>query len=470
MAKVFQVTITRHTLDGKRCPKGTPGAVTVRDKSRKWYGSGVPGYPATKRFPLSTDRRASEMMIADLIRGAARGAAGLPDQAAGRKPLANHLVAFADDMALGLATRSHRKRVPSPQQVTMTVQRIGDALTACRLIFVADLNAAAPAKLARYLQGRVAAATLSHQTAAFVLAGVRRFVWWLSARVNAPVRADLFEHLPGFDPAGNRVHDRRAATPEELTALLTAARAGKKQCGLAGEDRYFLYLVAFATGFRKSELHRLTPGNFDLTNPAGPTVYIRKKTSTSKRGGVQPLPPGVARQLADYLRGRPATAPLWPGQWHLRAPDMLRYDLKAGGVAYAIETPTGTRHLDFHALRHSFISALAAAGVGPRELQELARHSDPRLTLGVYTHSTPARLSESVGRLDAHAGGEINPLDSLSRADLIARITALEAAKTTESGCEKGCLPVGLAETPRDPKTPAPATTTTNPGTTEPLR
>ncbi len=41
---------------------------------------------------------------------------------------------------------------------------------------------------------------------------------------------------------------------------------------------------------------------------------------------------------------------------------------------------------DFHGLRHLFISSLERAGVTPKMAQTLARHSDIRLTLGVYTH------------------------------------------------------------------------------------
>jgi len=78
---------------------------------------------------------------------------------------------------------------------------------------------------------------------------------------------------------------------------------------------------------------------------------------------------------------------------------MLRRDLAAAGVSYRLDTPDGPAVLDFHALRHSFVSALAAAGVGPKELQELARHSDPRLTLGVYAHARPARLAAAVETL-----------------------------------------------------------------------
>ena len=39
-----------------------------------------------------------------------------------------------------------------------------------------------------------------------------------------------------------------------------------------------------------------------------------------------------------------------------------------------------------HALRHTFISNVVRTGAGVKICQELARHSDPELTLGVYAH------------------------------------------------------------------------------------
>lgn len=86
-----------------------------------------------------------------------------------------------------------------------------------------------------------------------------------------------------------------------------------------------------------------------------------------------------------------------------RRPD-VRGDLKAASIPYVVEVGGEKRYLDFHALRASFISALAEAGIGPKELQELARHSDPRLTLGVYTHVSPKQLAGAVGRLPLHWG------------------------------------------------------------------
>jgi hypothetical protein len=58
----------------------------------------------------------------------------------------------------------------------------------------------------------------------------------------------------------------------------------------------------------------------------------------------------------------------------------------------------GKKFADFHALSHSYLTALAA-GVGVKELQTLARHADPRVTLGIYTHARPEALGASVARL-----------------------------------------------------------------------
>ncbi len=45
------------------------------------------------------------------------------------------------------------------------------------------------------------------------------------------------------------------------------------------------------------------------------------------------------------------------------------------------------RVVDFHGLRHTFITSLANGGVHPKTAQILARHSDINMTMSRYTHS-----------------------------------------------------------------------------------
>lgn len=58
---------------------------------------------------------------------------------------------------------------------------------------------------------------------------------------------------------------------------------------------------------------------------------------------------------------------------------------------------------DFHALRVSLITALVKSGCSVRVAQQLARHSDPRLTLGVYTNIGVHDLSAGLNAMPSIA-------------------------------------------------------------------
>src|SRR5204863_247015 len=75
------------------------------------------------------------------------------------------------------------------------------------------------------------------------------------------------------------------------------------------------------------------------------------------RAAVQPLPADVVGLFRAYLRDKPAGRPVWPGKWSADgdAAEMLRIDLEAASVPYAVEGPGGPLFADFHALRHSYI-------------------------------------------------------------------------------------------------------------------
>jgi integrase len=191
---------------------------------------------------------------------------------------------------------------------------------------------------------------------------------------------------------------------------------------MTGADRFHLYLTACATGFRAGELASLTPASFDLgALPARVTLPARK--GKNRRLAVQPLTPEVAEALRDYLAGRPADLPIWPGCWSDRAADMLRTDLATAGIPFRVEGPDGPLFADFHALRHTYITRLEQSGVTIKQAQALARHSDPRLTIGRYSHATLAELGAALGKLPPLTSPEAAPssglpplLDALPRA------------------------------------------------------
>src|SRR5262249_55755514 len=98
----------------------------------------------------------------------------------------------------------------------------------------------------------------------------------------------------------------------------------------------------------------------------------------------QLIPSEAVPILRDYLGGKPAGSPVWPGAWFEKGAEMLHGDLDAAGVPHVVEGPEGLLYADFHSLRHSFIALLDKAGATLKEAMHLARHSDPKPTMAVY--------------------------------------------------------------------------------------
>jgi hypothetical protein len=108
----------------------------------------------------------------------------------------------------------------------------------------------------------------------------------------------------------------------------------------------------------------------------------------------------VAELLRGYLHGKPDGQPVWGGTWASdnKGAEMLRIDLAAAGIPYAVQGPDGPEYADFHALRHTYLTLGGRAGIDLRTLQELAGHSSPTLTAR-YSHRRLYDLSSAVDRL-----------------------------------------------------------------------
>jgi len=74
---------------------------------------------------------------------------------------------------------------------------------------------------------------------------------------------------------------------------------------------------------------------------------------------------------------------------------------------------------DFHSLRHLFITSLGRAGVSPKMAQTLARHSDVRLTLGVYSHVSLADQTAAIGALAGPPGVDSSSPESRQHVSIL---------------------------------------------------
>jgi integrase len=204
----------------------------------------------------------------------------------------------------------------------------------------------------------------------------------------------------------DRKRKRRPLTDDEAARLIsTTRRSPESFTGLTGPDRAMLYLLAINTGLRASELASLTPESFELDCPSASSgqasrAMVRCQAGYTKNGQEAELPlrRNVATQIREWLADKPAGEPVWPGTWarQRHGAEMIRIDLTAADVEY--EDDRG-RVVDFHALRHTFISNLARAGVHPRNAQALARHSTIDLTMNTYSHVSMNDLARDIEAL-----------------------------------------------------------------------
>ena len=227
-------------------------------------------------------------------------------------------------------------------------------------------------------------------------------------------------HLTSQNPDADRRHERRALPPEELARLIQAAASGPVVLKTSGPDRAALYLVALGTGFRANELRSLTPEAFRLDDDP-PTVTVVAAYSKRRRDDVQPIRPDLADALRPWLASRAPGKPVW-GKLTKHTNILIQSDLARAGIPYR---DGADRVADFHALRHSYVTALAMSSAPVKVVQTLARHSTPTLTLGIYAH---------VGLYD-----QTSALDALP--DLTPTAPGPEAASLAATGTEGG--PIG---------------------------
>jgi integrase len=192
-------------------------------------------------------------------------------------------------------------------------------------------------------------------------------------------------------------HERRALTAAELDKFLEATAEGKMFRGLDGPARIVLYHVASRTGLRASELASLTPDSLDLTTTP-PTLTVQAGYCKHRRRDVLPLRADTAELLRAFCQDLQPGELLWPGIWPDSGAQMIRCDLEAAGIPHRDRQG---RVLDFHCLRHTFLTHMANSGLHPKVAQLLARHSTITLTMDRNTHLEVLNLAGDLEKMTA---------------------------------------------------------------------
>lgn len=204
--------------------------------------------------------------------------------------------------------------------------------------------------------------------------------------------ANPLENLSKIDETAET--ERRALTPDEIARLFA----------VAPDWAQLDYAVAIVTGLRLSELRRLDRLDLDVENSR---LCLPWKLTKNRKPAMQYLPATLAGRLAAFadsgspkrLYERACTRRALPESPLLFVPSHLlrRFDADLERAHIPKSTPEG--RLDFHALRATGITLCSEAGANPKELQTMARHSDPTLTFGVYAKARDPRMAELAERV-----------------------------------------------------------------------
>jgi integrase len=349
-------------------------------QSRKWYTEITDENGIRKRIALSPNRTVAEQMRAELLRKIENAKIGIRD------PYEEHRQKLLKDHLADWET-SLRANDASEDYILLKTTRVRQLIEGCQFIFLVDLSAE---RVEQFLKKLRTEKKRSVQTTNDWLQAIKQFTRWLLE--NDRINRNPFLRLKGGNVAVDRRHERRILSNQELSQLLQKTRSSPT-CfrRLTGEDRYHIYLTAISTGFRAKEIAFLTPNSFDL-DATPPIAHMKAKNAKNKRYACQPLPDELVEALKVYLSKKPINQRIWKGSWWDRAADMLKIDLESAGISFKVDGKV----FDFHAFRGQFITRLEQAGLSPKVAQELARHSDARLTLERYTKKTVDDLANAI--------------------------------------------------------------------------
>ena len=224
--------------------------------------------------------------------------------------------------------------------------------------------------------------------------------------------------MKGFNAKEDRRHDRRTISLDELQRLIAATEQSPEVMGMTGAMRALCYRLAVATGLRYAEIASIKPESFDWK---APSVAVAAAYTKNGQNAAMPLPVDLAAYVATLPEGT-SVFPL-PKD---KGAELLQADLSVAGIAY--QDASGL-FFDFHSLRCELATLADAAGVSPRVVQRLMRHSTLELT-GRYTRPRAVDIENAASMLPSLKPSEDRP-ESLAATGTEGQLATLRLSDPT---------------------------------------
>ena len=245
----------------------------------------------------------------------------------------------------------------------------------------------------RWIAGEIQKKVRSHGTINSYLITLKGFAQYLTdieVLQRNPLKSIRF-----LNKELDRRKVRRAMTAEEVERLLEVA---------SGTDKYrkeektremvLVYRLLLGTGLRSTELSLLTPNQIDFERCRLTVEALKTK---NKKPDKLPLRPDLVQSVKEWVE----VHKIQPNQKIFRVDTVtirrsFYRDLKLAGIK---RIGSDGRCLDVHALRKTFGTMLAMAGVPLTTVQRLMRHATPDLTAKLYIDVDPINMMQALETL-----------------------------------------------------------------------
>lgn len=364
------------------------------------------------------EEAAARSILKDLERRAELVKAGVVTQSESRtadqqtRPLCDHFVEFRESMVGKERDATHCK----------TTLRYLERLTeACSWNYLRDITRDS---LEKWQANAVKVGTSARTRNAFVTALTSFLNWCVQ---SDRLTANPINGVKRANEKADRRRQRRALAENELLKLLDTARRrpldeamtirrgrrkGERAANVKpevvarltelGRERSLTYKTLVLTGLRKSELASICIGQAELEGPM-PYFVLAAADEKAGRGADIPIRQDLAADLREWIADKRANF-CGPDEIFRQKPLFVipssinrTFDLDIAAAGIPKRDERG-RVVDLHALRTTFGTMLSKGGVTPRTAQAAMRHSDIRLTMGVYTDP---KLLDIHGAMDA---------------------------------------------------------------------
>jgi len=341
------------------------------EKSRLWSaGVRLDEWPRERRFPLHvTDKRVADQKLRALVTELEREDHGVgipkPTREASKLSLNKHHEAFV----------AHCETIKlSPNSLSKYRHSLPKLFDRCRWVTIRDVTAQS------FIDWRDASG-LSPKTVNDLMCTMRTFLLWMKRKrliIDDPLL--VVRKVVNPEPGSFR----RALSADEVQRLLIKSPP----------HRALVYLALIYTGLRRAELNGLKWDDFDFT--VTPTrLRVPSSLSKNRKESTLFLRPELTEAILA-VKPPDTCADAWVFRGMIPRVPTFKSDLKSAGIPF--EDARG-RRVDLHALRKTYGTMLAAAGVSPRVAMELMRHSDMKLTMGVYTDVAQLPIIQESARL-----------------------------------------------------------------------